>query len=76
MDGCTSEEVNEGATLLNGFVHIIPNLVYGLQLTSSFINYGKEKLAGIVCDPHPGNCRGFAFIRMMFEKDAQKAIDD
>lgn len=49
------------------FIHL--NLRYILQ-------YGKVDSAVVVRDPHSKECRGFGFVKMTSDKDAQFAIDD
>lgn len=41
----------------------------------SIFQFGKVDSAVVVRDPHSRECRGFGFVKMLTDKDAQQAID-
>jgi RNA recognition motif-containing protein len=57
----------------------VGNLPYDTQeeeLQQLFVNFGGTHSVKVIKDKYTGRSRGFAFVEMMNQEDAQRAIDD
>jgi RNA recognition motif-containing protein len=58
------------------FVGSIPFQATEEDLSKFFATIGDVESAKIITDAHTGQSKGFGFVEMAFEEDAQKAIAD
>ena len=57
------------------YVSNLPNSATEQDLSVKFAAYGTVKSVKLITDRDTGQCRGFGFIEMMSEAEAQAAID-
>jgi len=56
------------------FVGSLPYSTTGSQLEELFSKYGKVESVNVITDKYSGQGKGFAFVEMASDEEAQKAI--